>query len=94
MCLHTISFSNERWERQNPIKEFKPGEATSPNLYMYVWLKFGGKWVPFQSKVEQEGYTEMGMFWGPSSNIGTIFSIHMKQLHAYIMRDTLTGLTF
>ena len=71
-----------------------PGEATSPNLYPYVWLKFGGKWVPFQSKVEQEGYTELGMFWGPSSNMGTVFSIHIKQLHAYIMRDTLTALTF
>ena len=44
--------------------------------------------------MEQEGYTEMGMFLGSFSNMGTIFSIHMKQLHDYTMRDTLTGLTF
>ena len=36
----------------------------------------------------------MGMFLGSFSKMGTIFSIHMKQLHADIMRDTLTGLTF
>ena len=60
-----------------------PREATFANIYPYVWLKFGVKWVPFQSKVEQEGYTEMGIFLGSFSNMGTIVSIHMKPLHAY-----------
>ena len=38
-----------------------PREATSPNLYPYVWSEFGGKWVLFQSILEQEGYANMGM---------------------------------
>ena len=70
------------------------GGATSANLYPYVWLDFGGNWVHFQSKGEQTGYTEMVICLGSFSNMGTIFSIHMKQLYAYIIRDTLTGLTF
>ena len=67
-----------------------PGEATSPNLYPYVWLKFGGKWVPFQSRVEQEGYNDV--FFGYFPIWVHYFSIHMKQLHAYITRDILTSL--
>ena len=69
----------------------RPGEATSSNIYPYVWLKFGGKLVFFQFRVEQEGYTEIGMFWGLLSDMGTLFDIYMKQLHAYIIRDSLTG---
>ena len=33
----------------------KAREATSPNPYLYVWLEFGGDWVIFQSRLDQEG---------------------------------------
>ena len=62
-----------------------------PNPYPYVWLKFGGKWVLFQSKLEQEGYAHMGMFF---SNMGTLFCSHEATALTYHVSDTLTGLTF
>ena len=55
-----------------------PTEATSPNLYPYVWLKFGGKWVFFQSMLEQEGYVNIGMFFMSFSIMDTIFNNNIQ----------------
>ena len=76
------------------IDTIQPREVTSPNLYLYVWFKFGEKWVPFQFILEQEGYADMGMSLMSFSNVGTISSIQMKQQHVYTISDAWTGLTF
>ena len=60
--------------------------ATCPNLYPYVWSEYGGKWVLFQFRMEQEGYTHMGMFWGSFFNMGTTFQIQTK-LIPYIHQE-------
>ena len=80
-----------------PMLDVMPGEATPPNLYPYVWLKFGGKWVPFSSKVEQEGYNEV--FFGLFSNMGTIFEYSYEATaclyhEGYIDMVNLWGLPF
>ena len=63
------------------VTNSSPGEATSPNPYLYVRLDFGGKWVIFQSRLEQEGYPHMSRFWGSFSNMDTMFMVQMKHLH-------------
>ena len=48
-----------------------------------IWREMG----PFSIHIlEQEGYTNMGMFLMSFSNMGTIFSVQMK--HVYIIRNT------
>ena len=48
-------------------RPYNPGEATSSNLYPYVWLEFGGKWVLFQiQRGNRSGTPRLVYFWGHS----------------------------
>ena len=80
MFRHLTAFIRNKLKYNTGMFKSHGREATSPNLYPYVWLKFGGKLVFFQSILKQEGYVNMGMFFMSFSNMGTIFSIQ----HFYI----------
>ena len=48
------------------------GGATYPQLYPDVKAEMGGRWVCFQSNVEQPGFPLWGVFQGPAGLYGCL----------------------